>query len=61
LLEEDAFTPLALLNIPKLNLNQRKINEKKTFTRLGQSDLSAVLISFDTLQGLPLIDIFKPI
>jgi hypothetical protein len=41
--DEDAFTPLALLNIPKLNLNQRKINEKKNFTRLGQSDLSAVL------------------
>jgi hypothetical protein len=25
--DEDAFTPLALLNTPKLNLNQRKINE----------------------------------
>jgi len=30
------------LNTPKLNLNQRKINEKKTFKRLGQSDASQI-------------------
>jgi hypothetical protein len=36
------FTALALLNTPKLDLNQRKINEKQKFKRLGQSDISQV-------------------
>jgi hypothetical protein len=40
------------LNTPKLNLNQRKINEKQTFKRLGQSDISQVF-EVDDILGTP--------
>jgi hypothetical protein len=50
--DEDAFKPLALLNTPKLNLNQRKIYAKQTFKRLGQSDVVKVLRLAEILRFL---------